>query len=291
LAGKPNADYGSPALLALLVEQTERRTSGLNFWVAFPARASTWLAGSAAAVLILILFPVTVSSSYAELCQRFLVPWRNSSADSPFVFHITPGDIFAAKGRPLALSVQVTPAKSTIAPPQSVNLVITDPDGQTHSHRMLTETPDSFSFRLGQLKNDFTYRIEAGSSFSETGKAASATYRVTAIEPVELAAGSPAITIAPPAYARETRETLTVHGLENLTALQHSRARFAFAFKAQAVSAVLMWVPAGKGKESEALPDIHPLKLTPDGKGATVELPLSQDGAYQLLLTAPHDIC
>src|SRR5208283_4992680 len=45
LAGKPNADYGSPALLALLVEQTERRTSGLNFWVAFPARASTWLAG------------------------------------------------------------------------------------------------------------------------------------------------------------------------------------------------------------------------------------------------------
>src|SRR5208337_303166 len=70
LAGKPNADYGSPALLALLVEQTERRTSGLNFWVAFPARASTWLAGSAAAVLILILFPVTVSSSYAELCQR-----------------------------------------------------------------------------------------------------------------------------------------------------------------------------------------------------------------------------
>src|SRR5207253_247840 len=123
-----------------------------------------------------------------------------------YSLEVRPGDITAAKGRPLTLSVTVVPEHDKVVLPSSSTLVISDGDGNSSRRPMLTERPNAFSLVLDKISGDFRYHIEAGEAVSDT-------YRVTAIEPVELAADSPTITIVPPVYAKESIEKQIVRGM------------------------------------------------------------------------------
>ena len=71
------------------------------------------------------------------------------------------------------------------------------------------------------------------------------TYRITVVDPINVAAGSPTLTVTPPAYARQTFKSEILTGFHDLTTLQHSRVRLDFRFTQPAREALLSW-PADK---------------------------------------------
>ena len=285
LADGGDAYHGSRVLIDLLVAETEARASRLDFLRPFSARQSRRLAVATGVVLFGVLSLAASSPGrHGELVARFLFPWRDSGlAAVPYAFEVTPGDGFAAKGRPLAIAVSIRPVRENVDLPRSSSLVITDADGKTSRHRMIADRADAFSFKIERVGGDFSYRVEAGDAVSET-------YRVAVVEPVELAADSPAITITPPEYAQATFQTQMLHGLGDLSALQHSRVRFEFRFTQPAVKASIAWISHQSQKDADKPAVSHALKLSPDGLAAEFELPAKSDGSYQLLLEAEHGI-
>jgi hypothetical protein len=286
LAGNSGGFHGSASLVALLIQEADTHARHLNFLEAVPARPTIRLAGGTVALLLLAGSCALLWPRYSvELARRFLLPWRTPGALVLYSLDVRPGDIAAATGRPLAFSVTVVPKHDKIVLPSSSTLVISDADGNVSRRPMQAERPDAFSFVLDKVGGDFRYHVEAGDAISDG-------YQVTAVTPVELAADSPTITISPPPYAKKSIENQIIHGLADLTALQHSRIRLELRFTRPARTATLEW-PLPRAKDDRATndpPAVHPLMLTPDRCGATCELPALVSGNYRLLLEEEHGI-
>jgi hypothetical protein len=150
----------------------------------------------------------------------------------PYVLEVKPGDATAAKGRSLTLTARVLPtvARKDEPLPATATLTVTDAEGKTERLRMIVDRQDAFSRTIDRLAGSLTYRVEAGIAVSDD-------FTVTAVEPVELAAGSPTVTVTPPEYARKTVETQTASGPTDLTVLQHGTLAFDLKFSRPAVSA------------------------------------------------------
>jgi hypothetical protein len=283
LAGADDVHHGSRALIRLLMHDTEARTLGLSFARAVPAGGVPMLALSAALLALLAFAPALAwPGKYADLGNRFLFPWRVPPAVAPYALKVTPGDVFAAQGRPLTVTVRIVPRKDNAVLPTACTLVVTDGAGNVSRRPMLVERPDQFALKLDRVPGDLGYRVEAG-------EVTSPDYLVSAVEPVELAAGSPTIAVTPPPYARATIALQTLHGLQDISSLQYSRIRFAFRFARPAQSAAFTWTPAaGKGEKAAAV--TTPLDLAADRRGATLDLPADGNGTYRLVLKAEHDI-
>jgi len=279
LAGTAEVGHGSPQLIALLAQDTEQRVSRIDFVQAVPPRAGRQVVVIAMLVAVVVLSPaVRWPREYAVYAQRFLTPWRNVELPAPYQLAVTPGDHFAALGRPLTISVRLTALKPSIALPTDCTLVITDAIGHAIRQPFVSDSSGGLSARIERVSGDFTYRVEAG-------QAASPAYRVTAVEPVELSANSPTITITPPTYARSTTEPQTLQGLQNFNGLQHGLAILKFAFRQPALAGVLHWTPADSDKPQERM-----LELSSDGLSASHAFPLLVSGTLQLVLTGPHGI-
>lgn len=284
LAGAADAYHGSPALIGLLMSETEVRSRRLDYLQAFPVRASAGLATAAGLGLLAVVLPALLGPGrYAELGRRFLLPWRAPQASLPYTLEVTPGHAVVAKGRPLKLSVQVRAHDETVVLPRSSTLVITDAEGKTSRLPMRPDRPDAFSQTLEHVSGDFRYQMEVGDANSEN-------YQVTAVVPVEIAADSPTITVTPPAYAQATVETQTILGVTALTALQHSRIRFDFRFTVPAVTVQWKWLPRPGGQDPRTPEIAQALPLTPDRLGASLELPALVDGQFQLVLEGEQGI-
>jgi hypothetical protein len=286
LADDRDSRHGSPALAALLLEETETRTQRLDFLQAVPPRQAFRFATVAMVLLVLALSPAVLWPHYAvPLSRRFLLPWRTPG---PLVFYsleVTPGDVLTAKGRPLSFAVLLRPDHDNVTLPRTCTLVLTDAEGNDARLRMLAEGPDAFSLGLDKVTGNCSYHVEAGDAIS-------ATYQVTAIDPVELAADSPTITITPPEYARKSVDEQTIQGLADLTALQHSKIRFDFRFTRPAKTATLEWLPrtTKKDKEPKTQETTQQLVLAADGCGASCLLPALTDGEYRLVMEEEHGI-
>jgi hypothetical protein len=285
LADRADRYQGSATLVALLLNETDARTRQLDCLEAFPVHRAARFAAAASGMLLLILLPSLLwPQAYSELSQRFFFPWRAVAA---YTLEVMPGDAVVAKGRPLRLSVRVRPLKEAAALPLASTLIRTDADGTMSRLRMVNDGAGRFTLLLDRVTGDFCYQVEAGSAVSTT-------FQVNAVEPVELASGSPVVTITPPEYARTVIETQTSHGRADLSALEHSRVRLDFRFTRPAVEATLQFTATG-GKHAEpALPLTPPvapgLELTADRRSARVELPARADGRFKLLLGAEHGI-
>jgi hypothetical protein len=278
LAGDSDPYHGSPTLIALLLQETEGRSRDLNFRLAFPIRATGWLATGALALLALTLVPVLFQPEWcAARAERFLFPWRVAPTVAPYELEVSPGDAFAALGRPLTFAVHVRPRFEFESLPQRCVLVRTDAAGQAERLGMVADRSDAFSLRMERVPGDFTYRVEAE-------EAVSPDYQVTAIEPVEVATDTTSITITPPAYAKTAIETETIPGLADLSALQYSKVAFDFHFTRPAVAATLTWIA------KDATARQQPLSLTADRRAGRLELPADADGTYQLVLEAEQGI-
>ena len=86
------------------------------------------------------------------------------------------------------------------------------------------------------MQVDYRYYVEVGRGASEV-------HTITAVEPVELAAGAPTVTVTPPAYARVGREVQATQGLSDLNALQHSTVAFDATLSRPAAAVRLLWTP------------------------------------------------
>jgi hypothetical protein len=279
LAGTDELGHGSPQLIALLAQDTAQRASGIDFIQAVPPRAGRQVVIVALVVAMVVLSPaLRWPREYAVHAQRFLTPWRNIELPAPYQLAVTPGDHFAALGRPLSFSARLTALKPSVTLPNDSTLVITDAAGHASRQPLSSSENGNFTGRIERISGDFTYRVEAG-------QAVSPAYRVTAVEPVELSAGSPIITITPPAYARSTTETRTLQGLQDFNGLQHGQAILKIGFRQPAISAVLHWTAADTAKPQERV-----LELSSDGLSATHTLPLLISGTLQLVLTGQHGI-
>jgi hypothetical protein len=278
LAGKDDLRYGSPALVAQLVAETETASGPLDFRSAVPYRSAVGMATAAGVALALLLAPaIPWAAEYGDLAHRFLLPW----SDRPlYDFTVAPGDVTAKRGSSVTVDVSVRPRSPRVHPAALAALVVTDATGNESAQRMRVDRPDEFSFEL-PVTADCQYRVEARAGTGEPA-AASPTYRVTAVTPVELAPGSPTVTVTPPAYTRGTRDEETLSGLVDVTALQGSLVRFEARFTRPAVAARLeLASPDGKD---------YPLALKDNGLAAEVSFAATAGGGYRLVLEAEHGV-
>src|SRR5262249_46447415 len=257
----------------------------LHILRALPAGASGWLAGAAALVVLLGVLPVLLwPEQFANLSRRFFFSWQVPAAVIPFTLEISPGDTVAAKGRPITLSVRVRPQVGNVALPLACTLIQVNADGQTKRWPMRADRADAFSVHLDQVAGDFRYHVEAGT-------VASPEFQVTAIEPVEVAADGPTITVTPPEYARAAVATEAIQGFADLSALQYSQVTLAFRFTRPAVAASLHWTAAADTKTKDQPKDkMVPLDLTSEGQEAQCQMPATAAGTCRVVLEAGHGI-
>jgi hypothetical protein len=284
LSGETEPYHGSPAFIALLINETEARASRLDFLSAVPARLVWYLAAVAAAVLLLVASPAAVAPArYGQLAHRFFFPVPGPAVGAPFAFDVAPGDTAAAVGRPLTVSAHTRPLRDGAALPAVCTLVTDDGQGNVHRDRMTADDADAFSFKFDKLPGSFSYYVEADG-------VRSGTHEVRGIVPVELAADSPVITITPPEYARLNEPVQIVNGLNDLKALQYSQVTIQFRFTRPAVAATLYWVPKSGDHKNTAEPREIPLDLTEDRLGARAELPAVADATYRIRMEAEENV-
>ncbi|HTK78048.1 MAG TPA: hypothetical protein VL371_22470 [Gemmataceae bacterium] len=275
--------HGSPRFIQLLVRETDLKTRAMDFLKVAPRHATEWLgAGAIAAILILLAPAVIASDYYFGLGRRFLMPWDGRPAVLPYEIAVTPGTGYAAKGRPLTFAVELVPTNPEVTLPSTCTLVLSPANEKPQRLRMAAgDKPNTYRFRIDKLDGDLRYYVEAGVNYTDT-------HAIQAVEPVELADGSPAITATPPSYARPALEPQTARGLGDLAVLQHTSIGIDCQFTRPATGAVLLWKPAQNGEPT--LPERQPLQVAADGLSGRVELPARAAGKIRLILEAEHGI-
>ncbi|MGE3804720.1 MAG: hypothetical protein AB7K24_08625, partial [Gemmataceae bacterium] len=284
--------HGAAALIELLYSDTEKQAKPLNFERAFPARMARRFAIAAGCLFLVLALPAALwPSRAAELGERFLFPTRTYTAFSPYIFEIGPGDKVAGRGRPVQFTVIVRVHEEETPLPTKASLVFTNENGQVERVRLTADGPDRFSYELEKLPGSLDYYVEADSS-------ASSSFRITAVEPVEVAEGT-SVKVTPPQYAQKAIDTQELPNLPDLAALQHGDVGFEVRFNRPAVNAVLEWTPKAvastKGPNSSAKveapkPVLHPLSLSEDRKTGRFTLKAREEGSYRFILSAEHDI-
>src|SRR5437588_12381923 len=128
------------------------------------------------------------------------MPWDGRPAILPYEIATTPGSGFAAKGRPLTFAVELVPTQRDVKLPNACTLVLSAAGEKPQRLRMVAgDKANTFRFRLDKLDGDLRYHVEAGVNYTDT-------HLIRAIEPVELADGSPTLSTTPPAYAQSVLE-------------------------------------------------------------------------------------
>ena len=287
LDGQTSGMHGSPLLIQILMNDALGRVEHLDIRPALPARRATWTALAGCASLLLLLVPaVAWPSTFGDLASAFFLAWNAPKENPGYTIEVTPGDAYAALGRPLIISATIQHQNSALATPSAAYLVLTDAAGVKTRKRMIVIDDSTFRLELN-IGNDVRYRVEAGSE-------ASPDYRITAVAAPGLAVDSPRITIAKPIYARAKDDLPEVRvGVLDLQALQHSMLTFEFQFDPPVkTKATLEWVPAtGKaGEAGKPQPIRHELVLTDDGTSARFEMTAVEEGAWRMLLEGEHGI-
>ncbi|HEY1380672.1 MAG TPA: hypothetical protein VGF55_27975, partial [Gemmataceae bacterium] len=279
-SGDPDTSHGSPAFVRLLVREADQKARPLNFLRAAPPHAAEWLTAAAVAAVLLLAAPALfVPDYYLGLGRRLLMPWDRRPAVAPFAIDATPGDAYAARGRPLTIGVTLRPTRDGVPLPDVSTLVLSAADGKPLRLRMPAGgRPHEFAFRIDDVKGDYRYHVEAGPV--ETDE-----HTIVAVDPVELA-GGPTATLTPPAYAK-TLAPQTVEGPADLSVLEHGRVTIDCRFDRPAESATLILTPAGG---SDTTPRRRPVTLSDDHTSGRVEIPATAGARLRLELAAGHDI-
>jgi hypothetical protein len=274
--------HGSQTFIELLVRETEIRTSSLNFLQAAPEKPTFRLVTIAFGIAALLLIPAAIwPHSYSRQVKRFFLPWQKTVV--PYEVVTNPGDYAIARGHSLILTANVRSSGDADSLPTSATLYMTGVDGRTSRLGMKSDQPQIFYVKVNSVNDSFAFKVESGDAVSEE-------HQVTAVDPVQLTADSPRITVAPPAYAQKAQETKTFTGLGDFSALQHGKLSFQFRFSKPAQKAILEWTPASEGDKQSARSMQHTLQLADGGQTARIELPVRKSGRFSLVLEAEHAI-
>jgi hypothetical protein len=294
------APHGAAAFVALLVQETEAHADPLDSTRAVSGRVTRRLALAGALAVLLALVPGLLwPDRSADFGRRLLRSWfSNDLRGSPgYSLQVKPGDAFAAKDRPLVITVTADRERDAVPLPAAGFLVTADGDGKKARVPLRADRPGSFTYEIESLPGDLRYQVQAGEAVSRW-------YRITAVEPVELAAQSPAVTITPPSYVNpQVHPPQTLQGICELTALQYSTVRFDFRFTRPAESArveLTRQKPRSVDLTEESEPyceaedgiRVLPVQLGTDRCEGRLQLPALAPGEYdlKLVLEAEHQI-
>jgi|GEM_PF-1744166 hypothetical protein len=284
LADVSDDQHGSKELISLLIRETDLRARQLNFLDAAPESHTRRLAWVAAGVLALVIAPAIVwPNSFGRQVRRFFLPFVKETLNYEVV--VKPENAAVAKGQPLNLSAYVRAMDETVSLPTSATLVMIAPDGKKTRLGMKSDQPQVFHHKINSVNDSFKFVIESG-------RAVSPEYTVTAVEPVQLSADSPVVTIVPPEYARKNVETTVAAGLSDLSALQYSKVQFSFQFVRPAQSAWLEWQPFSETTRPADAPAATRMPLILDNGNTTARLEMTAkvSGRFSLVLVAEQDI-
>ncbi len=323
LADQRDDWHGSQTLIAVLIDETERRAHWLDFGRAFSARGAARVTLAALLALLAAGAPAVFwGDHYAAFGERLLAAWTPAEPGTvpACTFHVTPGTTHAARGRPLQVLALIHADHHGLPPATDCTLVCTDGKGAPVRVRMpaaptilpalgagtVAHAVASSTFPLapsglllagtGPRTRAFTHRFEKLTGdlpfYLEAGPSRSADYRVTAVDPVELAPDSPTITVEAPPYAsKDVHPTQTLTTLTDLFAFEFGRVAFDLHFTCPAVNGrldVALKSEIGRPVQTWSLP----LTFTADCTRGRFEVPALRPGAYDLMLTlsAGHGI-
>ena len=268
--------HGAERLIALVREDAARQTAALDIAPVFTIGPSRRRFIRAALLLVLALAPVFLSSNYAYFGQRFVCCLFAPLAG--YRMEVAPANATLASGRPVAIRVRLISEDVRVPLPKACFLMLSEAEGAVR--HVMRADKEEFTFTLEKLTGDLNYRIEAG-------ELTSAEYHLTAVQPIELADGSPRIEVTPPPYVnRHVHPLVTSTSGADFSALQFSTVRFEFRFS-RAPVAVRLQVKGNQ--ESWNKPVLH---WDRGEEQAFVEFPAAELGSFTGTLTmeAEHGI-
>lgn len=262
--------HGSQEFIAYLLQETEKRTRNLVFRHAFPARSIRLLTGLAVIALILLSLPAfLMPERYGEFTGRFLLCWF---APPAMQIEVTPGDGYAALGKPLSWQVTLHRRDERIPWPENANLIYTDSAGRKKQILMQPQKDQTYTCSLDRVPDSIQFYIQAGNNRSKK-------FKIEAIEPVALS-GKPNVTLTPPEYLNTKFHPVKTFGVASpFGALQFGSVKLDFPFTRPALAAS---VKITSGEKQNGQSWSLPVSLSQEGKSGALTLPMLPPGAYQL---------
>ncbi len=271
--------HGAETLVAIVCQDAAEECRCLDFRTCCSlnaARRRTW---AAAILLAAALAPAFFAPAYAAFGERFFRSWFAPLVG--YTLTVTPGDAVVAKGRPAILTARLE-RTNPHAPLPDTCLVRIRQGETVNKQRMQESESGRFTFVLERVAGDLSYQVEAG-------EASSAIYSLHVVEPVQLAAESPVIHVAPPPYASpEIHPPHSTRHFSDISALQFSMIRFECQLTRPAVLARIDW----KTETGEALSQSADWSWAADKSAFTVLLPAREIGPFtgELVLEAEHAV-
>jgi hypothetical protein len=270
----------------LLVRQTVKAVSNVDFTQVLPAGRSLQRAALGFAALATLLLPFLMPGGrYLLSWNRLLNPWGNYDWGSRLAFHVPDGDRVVPKGTDVTVQAELVGKQPSESSPMPATLRWIDGTGRSQQRPMTWNAEDqTYSWTIPRVDQSFRFRIASP-------RAVSREYRVTAADRPKVTSVS--IEVQPPGYTGLPAESLDAVGAE-LRVAQHSQIRFRWQFAEPVSSAVLHW-PASFPAEADSNSDDPsqqaeirqtdvPLNLSEDRRSATVQLLATASGPFGVQL-------
>ncbi len=273
--------HGDAVLVDLLRRETANQVAGLDFFQAYPGKWSRRLGVVAGLALVAAVLPAFFLDAYADFSRSLFTSWWPAV---PYELQVEPGNTVAAKGRPLTVTARVVGGRRAGTLPDQCFLVYDDgPDGPKPI-RMTPQGENQFSYTFGKVEDHFRYQVKAGAAGSDF-------FRVTAVEPVDLAANSPKVSITPPSYVKTTKpagesSSLRGHeGVRDFSVLQFSQVRWHFHFTRPATEGKIRFAASQRETGENTTSKDFAVALSSNRLEGTLELPAAGPGSFALTLT------
>ena len=147
LAEAGNDAFGSPALIDLLIRETDSRTRAIDFERAAPSRIPRLALGLlGASVIAAIVVGVLWPDWMAGLGRRFLRPWDDRLAIEPFAIILTSSGDAVAQGRSWQVHADLAPRQPGAVLPDHCTLTIVPEGGSSTRYRMQAESTGAIPF-------------------------------------------------------------------------------------------------------------------------------------------------
>lgn len=259
---------GSKALVAVLARETEKRTQKLNFYRAAPTGVSF-----RAAAIALAFGAVAVA-------LIFFVRWYTPPVEAAYTVAVSSGDPVVKRGEPVTLTAYLKKTKPTAVLPDAAVVVYREP-GTTAEKKLPMAGDDKAAFSVTRPKvdADFEYAVEVGGTRTEW-------HTVSAVDPIEVVAGT-TTTATPPEYAA-TEGPQKRDGLSEIDILQHGTVTYELKFNRPAVEGKVEWRAADA--KADQPPDVIPLAFADGRQAATYTHSATSDGTLKFILTGEKGV-
>lgn len=264
-----------PAVRAALTEDALRRARAVDFARALPAHPAMLRACGAILALLGFLMLTGLVPGSADRLRRVVMPWARPPGANVRVV-VTSGEPVVRRGGPVTLTAFAERLDSRGAPPpDSAVAMVRAAAGEPEQQLPMTADDGGvFQVTRPNVTGDFEYRVQIGGAASEW-------FRVTALDPVELADGT-TFDLRAPDYTKKPRRELTQ--LADFEVAEFTRFGAQLKFTQPAAAAHFEWRTDGDPKS-----EVLPVELAPDGRSGGAAIVLRTGGELRLVVTREVD--